>query len=500
VLAAGVALAAAAFVAGLTSTWSPCGFSMLDTIGRAAGRPVGRAAATATFALGALAGGVATFLTLAALGGALHGVGRSAAAFAAAAIAAAAAAGEARGVRVFPQVRRQVPEPWRRTLRLPLATALYGVLLGLGFTTFVLTLGVWALAAISFALGDVGVGLAVGLAFGAGRALPVVVLAPVLERPLGVRALELMAERPAILRGFRIGDAAALACCAAVLAGTEAGAANPVASGARDPSVAGGRLAWDAAAGGVLAEEDPGGAPVPLPGTDPALGGALLAYRAGETVRVVRAADLAPVGEVAAPGADALAVSDSWLVYRTRTAGGADRLVARSLADGTERVVASVGPPAQLGRPALLEGILVYHAARPGRSEIVEVDLASGTRRVLRRSRLAELTNPSLEGNLLLYVRRSNVAQLLQVGPRRPGGRDLVLLRLAGTAARDNGYERGHSRRTRTPPAGRPARRLLWTTALGAFHAYVTLVPVSGGERSTIVRVPRVPGPWEEVG
>ena len=36
----------------------------------------------------------------------------------------------------------------------PLAAGLYGVLLGLGFTTFILSFAVWALAGISVALGD----------------------------------------------------------------------------------------------------------------------------------------------------------------------------------------------------------------------------------------------------------------------------------------------------------------------------------------------------------
>jgi hypothetical protein len=499
VLATGIVLAVAALAAGLTSTWSPCGFSMLDTIGRASSRTAGRLAATLTFAVGAVAGGVATFASLASLGHVAHGVGGQVSVLAAAGIAVAAAAGEARGVRVVPQIRRQVPEPWRRTMPLPLATALYGVLLGLGFTTFVLTLGVWALAAIAFALGDVRIGIAVGLAFGAGRALPVLALAPAIERPFGLRALELMAERPSALRAFRLVDAAALACCAAVLAGAEARAANPVASAARDPSVAGGMLAWDAEGGGMLGAEDPDAAPVALPGTDPALGGALLAYRAGETISVVRASDRAPLVDVAAPGADALAVSDRWLVYRARGTDGGDRLVARSLADGSERAVASARPPAQIGRPALAGVILVYHVAGPTGSRLVELDLASGRRRVLRRSRFAQLANPSVNGAALLYVRQTNLAQLLQIGPRRPGGRDRVLLRLGGTAVRDDGHEPGHSTRTRTPPARPPAKRLLWTTALSDVFAYVTLVPVAGGPRSTIVRVPRVSVPWEPV-
>src|SRR5215210_7504462 len=169
----------AALAAGVTGAWSPCGLSMVDTLA-----PNGYArrlrtslASCATFALGALAGGAVTFGGLA-LAGAALGAGGPAAAGAAAVVAVAAAGAEARGLRVVPQVRRQVPESWRRVLPVPLAAAGYGVLLGLGFTTFVLSFAVWALAGASVALGDPALGLAMGLAFGAGRAQPVVSLAP----------------------------------------------------------------------------------------------------------------------------------------------------------------------------------------------------------------------------------------------------------------------------------------------------------------------------------
>ena len=132
-------------------------------------------------------------------------------------IALAAAIAEIRGTPIVPQVRRQLPEHWRRLMPMPLAAGLYGILLGLGFTTFVLTFGVFALAAISFALGEPAIGIAVGLAFGTGRALPIAIVAPVADRDLGVRVTTLMAERPAIYRGFRFGDAIALAACAAAL-------------------------------------------------------------------------------------------------------------------------------------------------------------------------------------------------------------------------------------------------------------------------------------------
>jgi hypothetical protein len=204
----------AAAAAGVTGAWSPCGFSMVETLAPQgyAGRMRVTVAACATFAAGALAGGAITFGGLALLGEAL-GAGGPVALAVAAAVALAAAIGEARGARIVPQVRRQVPESWRRRMPVPLAAGLYGVLLGLGFTTFILTFAVWALAGASIAIGDPALGLAVGLAFGAGRLLPVVVLAPA-----GGGALHAaMAERPRILRSLRAVDAVALAACAVAL-------------------------------------------------------------------------------------------------------------------------------------------------------------------------------------------------------------------------------------------------------------------------------------------
>ena len=213
-------LIAAALVAGLTGAWSPCGLSMVETIGPT-GHDGGRrttAAACATFALGAVVGGVVTFGSLGALGSLLWASGQGVALAVAAGLAGLAALGEAGGVRIVPQIRRQVPEPWRRIMPLPLAAGLYGVLLGLGFTTFVLTLAVWVLAGFSVALGSPVVGALVGVAFGIGRAVPVVAMAPLAERPTGVRLREAMSERPGILRSFRFADACALAACALLVA------------------------------------------------------------------------------------------------------------------------------------------------------------------------------------------------------------------------------------------------------------------------------------------
>ena len=207
-----------ALAAGVTGAWSPCGLSLVETLA-----PDGFArrlrtslAACATFAIGAVAGGAITYGGLALVGAALGAAG-SAALGAAAVIAAAAAAAEARGLRIAPQIRHQVPEAWRRVLPVPVAAAGYGVLLGLGFTTFVLSFAVWALAGASIAVGDPATGLAIGLAFGAGRALPVISLAPFAGSDRGGAITAAMCERPAILLALRRIDAIALAACAIAL-------------------------------------------------------------------------------------------------------------------------------------------------------------------------------------------------------------------------------------------------------------------------------------------
>lgn len=168
-------------------------------------------AARVAFGLGATAGGALTFGALSLLGAGLSG--STLALALAAGVAAAAAVVEAAGVGVVPRIRRQVPEPWRREMPLPIAAGLYGGLLGLGFTTFVMTWAVWALAAVCLLLGSPAVGLAVGLAFGAGRALPVIAMSSRRDG-LGGDLLARMVSGPRLLRRARHVDAALLAALA----------------------------------------------------------------------------------------------------------------------------------------------------------------------------------------------------------------------------------------------------------------------------------------------
>ncbi|MDQ2676532.1 MAG: hypothetical protein M3Y34_06955, partial [Actinomycetota bacterium] len=242
-----IALVVAGLLIGATGTWSPCGFSMIETIGptgHTGGLPT-TLAACATFLPGAIAGAVLTFGGLALVGAAIPGEAGWLSYTVAGTVAFVAAIAEARGRRIAPQIRRQLPEHWRRIMPMPVAAALYGILLGLGFTTFVLTFGVWALAGISLALGEPAAGLAIGLGFGVGRAIPIVALAPFADTAFGRRAITLMAERPELYRAIRFGDALALVGAAAALTfSATAQATVKSVRAASDPSVAGPALAF----------------------------------------------------------------------------------------------------------------------------------------------------------------------------------------------------------------------------------------------------------------
>jgi hypothetical protein len=479
-------LAATALVAGVTGAWSPCGFSMVDTLAAAA-REQGRRIlppALLTFSAGALAGGVITFGGLAIVGSLLHAGGDGLAASVAVAVAVAASLAEAGGVRIRPQVRRQVPEAWRRRLPLPLAAGLYGVLLGVGFATFVLTLAVGALALICVASGSPALGLAVGLGFGAGRALPVLLLAPIAERSLGLSVLEAMAERPGALRGLRALDAAALALCALTISTGAAWGAARVATAATDPSASADVLAWQRPGGpGFLRL---GGRDLPLLGTDPAVAGHYLALRGGDRVVVLR--DLRPVLVRQVPRVSMLALSSRWLAWRRRGRHG-DVIGAMRLEPGARaRRVASARGPAQLGRPDLSGNRLVYHVAGRGGSALRMVNLRTGRRTTLARSSASLLLNPSLSGGALLYVRIARCGQALVLHRR---GRSRVLMRGRALAAIDPGFEAGHTSQGSRRPCSSPAHTstMLWTTALTRRSAYVTLFRPGG--RSSIFRVRR---------
>jgi hypothetical protein len=513
-------LALAALAAGITGAWSPCGFSMVETLAPAgyAGRLRTTLVACATFTAGALVGGVITFGGLGLLGQAL-GAGGTGAAAVAAVIAVAAAIGEARGVRIVPQVRRQVPESWRRVLPVPLAAGLYGVLLGLGFTTFILTFAVWALAAVSVALGDPQLGAVLGLAFGIGRALPVIALAPIAETDRGDAAHAAMAERPAILRGLRVADAVALAACAVAIAGVAPAHAatakatsgrSQVATSAAKATVVQPQGTGPAAEGSLFAFQKPGAtgylrrpdATVGLPGRDPSLGAGLVGWRDAQNHIVLAPPDsLTPVATYDAPGAGPFAFSDLWVVWLV----GGNQLVAQPRdASVAPRTIATAGAGQQLGRPSIVGQTVVFHRAGRTGSQIRLFDLATNRESVLRSERRALLSNPTFDGRRIVYVRSTYRLQELRLGilRRRATTRDELLYRTTPTARRDAEHEKGHHRHAAGYPGGKapklPPRPpagvtdTLWTTALSGTTAYVTRLRLRNGvTTATILSVPR---------
>ena len=430
----------------------------------------------AAFAAGLALGASLVFTGLGLIGAWMH---TDALVIVAGVIAAAAVGSDAAGLRVRPQVRFQVPERWRRTMPLPRALFLYGLLLGTGLTTFVPASAAWALPALSLAFGDVTGSLAIALGFAAGRALPVLVLAVHGEETV-------LAERPHGLRVLRVLAAASL--LLALVAG-EVRAATVVASPGGDPSIAAADLAWQRpGVGGFLSRS---GVVIPLPGNDPAIGGGLVAWHVGPAVTVAARDTLAPVLEHALPGVQKLAVSDRWLVWRT---GRQIRVLPLSDPSRSARVV-EAKRVAELGRPTLNGDLVVYHRASAAGSWLSAVDVATGARRQLRFARDALLLNPALLGTRLLYVRESRCSQELRLGPLG-GGKERILFRLPPLAGQDRGHERRHTSqgaRLPCPQRPEPTTRMLWTTALSAKTAYVTVLrPRRGGRTTpTLLAIPR---------
>jgi hypothetical protein len=463
-----LSLAGAALVIGLTGAWSPCGFSMVETVGQAGhgARRWTTIAACATFAPGAMLGGVATFGLLSVIGQEAHGAGGRAAYLLAAGIALAAAYAEARGTRIVPQIRRQLPESWRWTMPLPLAAGLYGVLLGLGFTTFVLSFGVWALAGIGVALGDPTAGVMIGAAFGIGRAIPVVAVAPAVDHPVGVRCIELMAERPVLYRAFRLGDALTLCLVAVALTATAtATAARTEVRHGSDPSVAGKALVFQQAHRRGIERFQ--GRAYDLPGRDPAVGGPFLAVISGaERINILSRFSRRVLGSIPARNAQAVAISRKWLAYLAIDGGRyllRARRINRPAHPGDVKGIASVPRPAQIGHPSVDGASVFYTVSKRRKNSIKRRNLRSGRGGTVLRSSSDELLNPAARRGHLLYVRvRREPEPPLATHARRL--RQTLMIKRTG--------HRGDGRPLYSIRGG----RTLWTTALSPKRGLVTVL------------------------
>jgi MFS family permease len=169
-----VLAAVTAAAAGVRSTWSPCGISMLSSITPLSERGRGhRFAATASwFLVGAVAGGL-TLGALAALGAlAISAVGLSATTpLGVAAVAAVITAGIDLHLvgPALPHHRRQVNEVWLDQYRAWVYGAGFGWQIGSGLTTYIMTAAVYLTIVLAALTASPVAALGIGLLFGVVR-------------------------------------------------------------------------------------------------------------------------------------------------------------------------------------------------------------------------------------------------------------------------------------------------------------------------------------------
>ena len=169
-----------AVVAAGRGVWSPCGLSMLSSL-----NPVSEAGRGHRFSATAC-----WYVAGAAVGGALLGAACAGGAFAAGRVAisssvmwtlalVAAAVALVSDSRVLgwslPDHPRQVDERWLRTYRRWIYAGGYGVQIGTGFATYIMTAAVYLVAALAIVAGDPAQAFAAGLTFGVVRGLSIAV-------------------------------------------------------------------------------------------------------------------------------------------------------------------------------------------------------------------------------------------------------------------------------------------------------------------------------------
>ena len=225
-----------------------------------------------------------------------------------------------------------------------------------------------------------------------------------------------------------------------------------------------------------------------LPGRLPAIGGGRIAWVGPKHIVIARRFPApAPRRLPLPPDArvDALAVSHGWLVVRDRASDGISNLFALSLRHPSHRVYLQGSANAgAIGRPALMGATVVYAFSDASRSEIYEVNLPDGARRVLRRAYANVLySDPALSSGRLLYERTDRCEQQLLLAPISGKGRERVLLTLPSTVTRDPGYQPGYVEdynatslcaNRKTGPGGAIT---LGAAALGTGDAYVSESP-----------------------
>src|SRR5262249_44608221 len=199
------------------------------------------------------------------------------------------------------------------------------------------------------------------------------------------------------------------------------------------------------------------------------IGGRYVATVNGDSVQLMDRNTLSPIARIQAPGADAIAVSDSWLAYRAPTGAGDGiyiRYIANPAAPAPPLLLASEGGASQLSPPAVDGSILVYAIATPRGSRVVQWVMGTHKHRALVRSPRLLLFSPAVDGKSFAYVRSDARRSRLIIRGRhgRGSGRVLFALRRSGG--------------------------LLYSAALTDSVAYVTILELSSANADgTIVGV-----------
>jgi hypothetical protein len=184
---------ATAVVAAVRGMWSPCGLSMLSSLNPVSESARGHrfGATAAWYVVGAVAGG-----GVLGIGCAIGAVGFArlelsaewtwAIALVAAAVAVASDSALTRAA--LPVHPRQVDERWLTTYRRWIYAGGYGVQIGTGFATYIMTAAVYLTAVLAVLTGSAATAFLIGLTFGGVRGLGILVTATT-RTPERLRAL-----------------------------------------------------------------------------------------------------------------------------------------------------------------------------------------------------------------------------------------------------------------------------------------------------------------------
>lgn len=277
-----------------------------------------------------------------------------------------------------PDLKRQVPEHWRRTLPLPVWSSGYGAILGSGFGTYQPAATYWATLAAVTSIGRPVVGAVCMGIFGLTRG--VMVVAP------GAGLLGRFAPAFRIIRPL---NAAVLAAMAIAFVPTVAQAETwPTQSGVSDPSLHLGNLAYTRWVAGTPQVEvrDLAGAVHVFPGGRlPSLYGSRLAYETTDGIRLVdwRTGKMIRriVGPVVRP-----TIHRQWLAYVRRSALS-NRLQVLQTQLGTVRTIARTSPDTDLGRPSVSGKVIAWHQNDGGGHVVLKTVIGSGRTTIIASGR-----------------------------------------------------------------------------------------------------------------